>query len=94
MRVKLCWNAAWGALVLPEGHGRKPMKASEQRFDYDRTSGERRKNLSDGQVKDLELAGGVERGMQAGSAGGPSESGAEHRVERGSSRNPEKQPAR
>lgn len=38
----------------------------------DPTEGERRKNLSDKDVKDLELAGGVEGGMQAGSAGGPS----------------------
>jgi hypothetical protein len=39
----------------------------------DRTANERRKNLSDEQVKELELAGGVEGGMQAGSAGGPAE---------------------
>jgi hypothetical protein len=38
----------------------------------DPTEHERRKNLSDGDVKDLELAGGVEGGMRAGSAGGPS----------------------
>lgn len=38
----------------------------------DPTEDERRKNLSDKDVKELELAGGVEGGMQAGSAGGPS----------------------
>lgn len=37
----------------------------------DRTEQERRKNLSKEQIKELELAGGVEGGMQAGSAGGP-----------------------
>jgi hypothetical protein len=36
-----------------------------------KTAAERRKNLTDEQIKDLELAGGVEGGMQAGSAGGP-----------------------
>ena len=42
----------------------------------DPTEEERRKNLSEGEVDELELAGGVEGGMQAGSAGGPSGSGA------------------
>ncbi|HET7605708.1 MAG TPA: hypothetical protein VFK28_06525 [Sphingomicrobium sp.] len=37
----------------------------------DPTESERRKKLTDEQVKELELAGGVEGGMQAGSAGGP-----------------------
>ena len=37
----------------------------------DDTEAERRKNLTDEQIKELELAGGVEGGMQAGSAGGP-----------------------
>ena len=41
----------------------------------DKTERERRKNLSDEEIKDLELAGGVEGGMQAGSAGGPAASG-------------------
>lgn len=41
-------------------------------LDHDRTEKERRKNLSEGEVNELELAGGVEGGMQAGSAGGPS----------------------
>ena len=40
-------------------------------FPDDKTSRERRKNLSEKEIKDLELAGGVEGGMQAGSAGGP-----------------------
>ena len=38
----------------------------------DPTEEERRKNLSEREVHDLELAGGVEGGMKAGSAGGPS----------------------
>jgi hypothetical protein len=38
----------------------------------DPTEEERRKNLSDKELKELELAGGVEGGLQAGSAGGPS----------------------
>lgn len=41
----------------------------------DKTARERRKHLSDQEIKDLELAGGVEGGMQAGSAGGPAASG-------------------
>jgi hypothetical protein len=53
---------------------------NKPKFPDDRTSGERRKHLSDEQVKDLELAGGVEGGMQAGSAGGPSEGDAEDRA--------------
>ena len=36
---------------------------------------ERRKKLSKPEIEDLELAGGVEGGMQAGSAGGPGASG-------------------
>jgi hypothetical protein len=38
----------------------------------DPTEEERRKNLSESEVHELELAGGVEGGMKAGSAGGPS----------------------
>lgn len=41
----------------------------------DKTARERRKHLSDQEIKDLELAGGVEGGMRAGSAGGPAASG-------------------
>jgi hypothetical protein len=37
----------------------------------DRTEAERRKNLTEEEIRELELAGGVEGGMQAGSAGGP-----------------------
>jgi hypothetical protein len=39
-------------------------------FPEDRTEQQRRKNLSDEQIEELESAGGVEGGMQAGSAGG------------------------
>lgn len=42
-------------------------------FPDDKTAPERRKNLSKEEIKDLKLAGGVEGGMQAGSAGGPGE---------------------
>ena len=41
----------------------------------DKTAQERRKDLTDKEIEDLELAGGVEGGMQAGSAGGPAASG-------------------
>lgn len=47
------------------------MTVKSPEFPDDQTARERRKNLSDKQIKDLELAGGVEGGMQAGSAGGP-----------------------
>jgi hypothetical protein len=43
----------------------------------DKTAPERRKKLSKKQIRDLELAGGVEGGMRAGSAGGPSQSDAD-----------------
>ena len=39
----------------------------------DKSERERRKDLTDEQIRDLELAGGVEGGMKAGSAGGPGE---------------------
>lgn len=42
-------------------------------FPDDKTAAERRKNLTEQEIKDLKLAGGVEGGMQAGSAGGPGE---------------------
>lgn len=38
-------------------------------FPDDKTAPERRKNLTEEEIKDLELAGGVEGGMQAGSGG-------------------------
>lgn len=40
-------------------------------FPDDRTERQRRGNLSDEQVEELESAGGIEGGMRAGSAGGP-----------------------
>ena len=36
-------------------------------------------NLSDEELKELELAGGVEGGMKAGNAGGPSQSDVEQK---------------
>jgi hypothetical protein len=39
----------------------------------DKSAERRRKRLTDEQIRELELAGGVEGGMQAGSAGGPGE---------------------
>ena len=49
------------------------MTADRSDFPSDKTEGERRKNLDDRNIDDLDLAGGVEGGMQAGSAGGPGE---------------------
>ena len=46
------------------------MTSSKQAFPEDKTSRQRRQGLSDEEIKDLELAGGVEGGMQAG-RGGP-----------------------
>ena len=51
------------------------MTGKKTGFPDDKTARERRKHLSDKEIKDLELAGGVEGGMQAGSAGGPAASG-------------------
>ena len=64
------------------------MSAKKPEFEQDRTEGERRKHLSDRQIKDLELAGGVEGGMQAGSAGGPGEKDAQAADERDRSEAP------
>ena len=50
------------------------MTAKKPHFSRDKTEDERRKNLDDREIEELELAGGVEGGMQAGSAGGPGES--------------------
>lgn len=47
------------------------MNKNRSKFPKDGTESERRKGLGDEAVKELELAGGVEGGMQAGSAGGP-----------------------
>jgi hypothetical protein len=38
-------------------------------FPDDKTAPERRKNLTEQQIRELKLAGGVEGGMQAGSGG-------------------------
>jgi hypothetical protein len=43
----------------------------------DKSERERRKDLTDEQIRELELAGGVEGGMKAGSAGGPGEKDAD-----------------
>ena len=48
------------------------MAEDSPKFPHDKTAAGRRKNLSPEQIRELELAGGVEGGMQAGSAGGPS----------------------
>ena len=47
------------------------MSGTKSKFRDDKTEIQRRKNLSDREIEELELAGGVEGGMQAGSAGGP-----------------------
>jgi hypothetical protein len=47
------------------------MSPKKPAFPHDRTEHERRKNLTDAEIKELELAGGVEGGMQAGSGGPP-----------------------
>jgi hypothetical protein len=49
------------------------MTAKKTDFPADKTERERRKNLDERQIDELALAGGVEGGMQAGSAGGPGE---------------------
>ena len=43
----------------------------------DKAGRQRPKPLSDKKIRELELAGGVEGGMEAGSAGGPSQQDAE-----------------
>lgn len=53
------------------------MTAKQAGMPDESTGGEQRKPLSEKQIKDLELAGGVEGGMEAGSAGGPSQQDAE-----------------
>lgn len=45
------------------------MTSRNRPFPNDKTATERRKGLTDKELKDLELAGGVEGGMEAGSAG-------------------------
>lgn len=49
------------------------MSKKDRHFPEDRTAGQRRKDLTEEEVRELELAGGVEGGMRAGSAGGPGE---------------------
>ena len=53
------------------------MTAKTPQFGHDdKTAADRRDDLSEDEIKQLDLAGGVEGGMQAGSAGGPGQ--AEH----------------
>jgi hypothetical protein len=47
----------------------KTMTSTDKPFPGDKTAPQRRKDLTDEQIKELELAGGVEGGMEAGSAG-------------------------
>lgn len=49
------------------------MTSNDKPFPDDKTAQRRRQGLSEQQIKDLELAGGVEGGMQAGSGGPPAE---------------------
>jgi hypothetical protein len=74
------------------------MNDKKRGFADDPTEAERRKNLTEKQVADLELAGGVEGGMQAGSAGGPEQTSQEREQdasdEEGSSGEPPEQAGR
>jgi hypothetical protein len=45
------------------------MSGQSPDFPDDKTAPQRRKNLTEQEIKDLKLAGGVEGGMQAGSGG-------------------------
>lgn len=59
------------------------MTGTGQDFPDDKTAPERRKDLTDRELKELKLAGGVEGGMEAGSGGPePREEGEEGRDER------------
>lgn len=49
------------------------MTSADDQTRSDKTAPERRRKFSKQEIRDLELAGGVEGGMQAGSAGGPGE---------------------
>ena len=53
------------------------MTAKKSQSPDENAGVERRKDLTDKQIEELELAGGVEGGMEAGSAGGPSQQDAE-----------------
>lgn len=76
------------------------MTVKKSEFPDDKTKDERQKNLSEHEIEDLKLAGGVEGGMQAGSAGGPGEkevegqSGPSSQESSGKSRQPEQEPKR
>jgi hypothetical protein len=81
-------SEATAVLHLPEqsranprlGGGQAMMPASDH-SQPDKTAPERRKKLSKKQIRDLELAGGVEGGMRAGSAGGSGESDADAKAD-------------
>lgn len=49
------------------------MTSAKDQTRDDKTARERRKRPSKQEIRNLELAGGVEGGMLAGSAGGPGE---------------------
>ena len=68
------------------------MNGKHREFRDDPTEGERRKNLSEDEIEELELAGGVEAGMQAGSAGGPR--GDEARAKSSDGKSAKQQPKR
>lgn len=53
------------------------MNAIDSRSRKDEKPADRRNDLSDEELKELDLAGGVEGGMAAGSAGGPGQSDVE-----------------
>ena len=58
------------------------MTSAKDQTRDDKPARERRKRLSKQEIHDLELAGGVEGGMQAGSAGGPGERDSDDKLER------------
>ena len=51
--------------------------SSKDQPPADKSERERRRDLTEQQIRDLELAGGVEGGMKAGSAGSPGEQDAQ-----------------
>ena len=63
------------------------MTSAKDQTQDSNTARERRKGLSKQEIRDLELAGGVEGGMETGSAGGPGESDSASKAERGSGTN-------
>jgi hypothetical protein len=58
----------------------KAMRSKDKPFPDDKTASERRKGLTKEELKELELAGGVEGGMEAGS-GSPSKPNSSHSAE-------------